>query len=208
MNDPATTTPLPPPTAPDGVDVVDPHRQLVRILDALDTVRGAAEHATENTAGGLVGFDVDGIAYAQAMIAAARASLVMLEDSFTARLVTLFDEADRRWGDVVEVPGVGAITVKKPNRTAKWDHEATARAVIAARMAQTGGEVPDDPDVVADWLLAAAAPAYWRATHLRDDLGINPDAEDDDGERLRRFTRGRPRIDLLVNVTPGKDTVQ
>lgn len=92
------------------------------------------------------------------------------------------------WGERI-VDGIGQVrTYRRPKNT-KWDERGTAYAVLAAKMEETGGEVPD-PGVVIDWLLEAAAVDYYRVTALRA-MGI-------DVSEYRHQEKGTRAVDVPV----------
>lgn len=72
------------------------------------------------------------------------------------------------------VDGVGQVAVYRTRSKEKWDTQGVARAVVDARMEDRGGEVPDDPWEVAEWLLEVLGVQYVRKTAL-DTLGIPRD---------------------------------
>lgn len=96
----------------------------------------------------------------------ARKLLQTLEGSYEA-----FIGGQAPYGES-ELVGVGLVNVRK-SPSLKWDHDRTAAAVLDAHLSGGTGEVPD-PWTVRDWLMEAAAFAYWRKTPLRA-LGIDPD---------------------------------
>lgn len=71
-----------------------------------------------------------------------------------------------------EVEGVGFVEWHRGRDRKAWAHDAVARDVLAARMAEVGGEVVD-PHTVRDWLFDAAHVDYWRTRALRA-LGLDP----------------------------------
>lgn len=71
-----------------------------------------------------------------------------------------------------DVPGVGRVEWRRGATRKQWQHDTIAQAVLDARLAETGGEMPD-PWTVRDWLTEAAHIDYWRVGVLKG-LGIDP----------------------------------
>lgn len=88
----------------------------------------------------------------------------------------------------VEVDGIGVVHVYRSRDGVKWDERGAVQAVLDARMEETGGEVPSDPWVIAEWLLEAGSFGYFRKTALRS-IGIDPSG-------LLESTPGRAKVDL------------
>lgn len=73
-----------------------------------------------------------------------------------------------------ELDGVGQVEWRRGSNYKTWQSEDLASAVIDRHLAERAdGELPT-PWEVRDWILAAAAPGYWRTTVLRA-LGLDPD---------------------------------
>lgn len=101
----------------------------------------------------------------------ARATAQVTEEALTKWIATAWREVGIR--DPQEVEGIGVIDVRRGKERKAWDHEGLGPAVIDANLQLAGGEIPD-PFTVARWVLAAAAPSYWRTTALKA-IGIDPD---------------------------------
>lgn len=73
------------------------------------------------------------------------------------------------------IDGIPAVSVRRTVKSTKWDHEATAWAVVDAHMGRDhlDGDLPP-PWEVQRWFLDAAGIQYWRTTDLRS-LDIDPD---------------------------------
>lgn len=88
------------------------------------------------------------------------------------------------------VDGVGRAFVHRRDAKVKWDERGTASAVVDAKMAERGYEVPDDPMEVVTWLLEAASVGYYRVTALKA-MGIDPDD-------FRHREKGTIAVDISV----------
>lgn len=167
-------------------------------FDCYDGVAAVLHYATEASRfakGGLTGGSLNNAVYALAQIAEARRYLLGVEDAITGRVDELAREAGHRFGDVIEVDGIGTIRLAR-TRTTTWRNEDTLAALIDAHMTKAGGVLPDDPAEVARWITDAVG-VDWRVTALRD-AGVDPDADDGDGP-LRSVKRGRLRVHLTDN---------
>lgn len=71
------------------------------------------------------------------------------------------------------VEGVGQVQVSRSRDRRKWDERGVVQAVLDARMTERGGEMPNEPWEVAEWLLEVLGVGYCRVTPLRA-MGINP----------------------------------
>lgn len=173
------------PTVRAGGDLAGVHE----LADAITTLHGWAEEADRLAVGDL-DTDLHGAAYLLDLVRTTRTHLAAVEQALTDHIGDLWRTA----GHVapVEVAGLGLVGVKRGADRKEWDHSGLTSAVINARMAGTDGQVPD-PFTVADWVLAAAAPSYWRAGALRD-LGIDVDDY---------CTRTRGRTSVII-TTPQK----
>lgn len=86
-----------------------------------------------------------------------------------------------------DIDGIGRVKVTRSRDRTKWDERGVAQAVIDKQMEARGGEMPNDPWEVAEWLLQVYGVNYCRVTPLRA-LGLEPDD--------------------YCDSTPGKPTVQ
>lgn len=86
------------------------------------------------------------------------------------------------------IDGVGKVRVYRSRSSERWDERGVARAVIDAKMEERGGELPDDPGEVAEWLLEAVSVGYARKTVLRG-MGIPL-------EPFYDSLPGKPKVDL------------
>lgn len=77
-----------------------------------------------------------------------------------------------RYG-LVEVPGVGAFKIARSKDRKAWDDRGIVGALIDTHMEARGGELPDTPWTVAEWVLEAAGIAYWRTGALKAQ-GLDP----------------------------------
>lgn len=96
-----------------------------------------------------------------------------------------------RWGEQ-EVEGIGIVKYRRTAKSDRWDERGAAFAVVAAKMEERGGVVPDDPAEVVDWLLEAASVGYFRKTALRT-MGIDP-------ADFHHSERGNPAVDLPKRI--------
>lgn len=92
-----------------------------------------------------------------------------------------------RWG-THEVDGLGVVKYRRTARLERWDERGAAFAVVAAKMEERGGVVPDDPREVVEWLLEAASVGYFRKTALRA-MHIDPND-------YWNAEKGNPAVDL------------
>lgn len=95
------------------------------------------------------------------------------QGSLGARIGGLWDAGETA---VIEIKdeGVEIVATHHAKDPREWDHKALAHAVVRARLAklvEQGAPAPD-PFTVADWLLDAELPSYWRLQEL-DRLGID-----------------------------------
>lgn len=95
----------------------------------------------------------------------ARRDLAMVEATIEAHIVGLWREQGRG-RTMLEVEGAGVVEIHRTTDRKAWDHDALASAVIDAHMDGGTGEQPT-PWEVRDWLMAAAAPSYWRIGALK-----------------------------------------
>lgn len=70
--------------------------------------------------------------------------------------------------------GIGEVWVTRTRSKERWDERGVAQAVIDAKMGERGGEMPDEPWDVAEWLLEVLSVGYVRKGAL-DALGIDRD---------------------------------
>lgn len=135
--------------------------------DAMDLLAAALAKVLEAAAGptGIAGMDAE----------AALRYLRRLRDC-TADLGRLDNDLERhvyligRHGKQV-LDGVGGVSVYRTDARERWDERGVAQAVVDVRMGERGGEIPDDPWEVAEWLLEVFGIGYVRKTALRS-LGI------------------------------------
>jgi len=73
------------------------------------------------------------------------------------------------------IDGIGEVWVARSKDRKKWDERGVAQAVLDHRMNERGGEIPNDPWEIAEWLLDVLAVSYVRVTPLRS-MGLEPDA--------------------------------
>ncbi len=104
---------------------------------------------------------------------------------------------DRYGGNVVH-PTLGSLDMRYGARKVRWDHANTVERLIAARMEEAGGEVPDDPAQVVAWITEAASIGYWRKGVLAEH-GI-----DADDEELVFSERGDPAIKVNRPAGPNR----
>lgn len=71
------------------------------------------------------------------------------------------------------VEGVGQVQISRGRDRRKWDERGVVQAVLDARMTERGGEMPNEPWEVAEWLLEVLGVGYCRVTPLRA-MGIDP----------------------------------
>lgn len=90
-------------------------------------------------------------------------------------------------GDL-EVEGVGRVKVQRSRDRRAWDERGVAQAVIDKRMEARGGEMPNEPWEVAEWLLETFGISYCRVTPLRA-MGLDP-------EMFCESTPGKPTVTL------------
>lgn len=134
-----------------------------RLVDAVDMLGEAVV--------GLDGLTWDQAAVILERVQAARQTLHRSESA-----VETYTVKAMRAAKVKQAPieGVGLFEVRQSKDRRQWDHDALAAAVLDHHLTERAdGELPD-PWEVRDWILAAAAPGYWRTTVLRG-LGIDPD---------------------------------
>lgn len=91
-----------------------------------------------------------------------------------------------RWGPH-EIAGLGIVKYRRTAKSERWDERGAAFAVVAAKMEERGGEMPDPAEVV-EWLLEAASVGYFRKTSLRA-IGIDPND-------YYHSEKGNPAVDL------------
>lgn len=72
-----------------------------------------------------------------------------------------------------DVEGVGRVKIARGRDRTKWDERGVVQAVLDAKMQERGGEMPNDPWDVAEWLLEVLGVGYCRVTPLRA-LGLDP----------------------------------
>jgi hypothetical protein len=92
----------------------------------------------------------------------ARKDLHAVEGNLEVRAARAMAAADTK---AAPVEGVGFVEWRRGRDRREWQHDALAKDVLAAHMAEVGGEVVD-PFTVRDWLLGAAHVDYWRSTVL------------------------------------------
>lgn len=72
------------------------------------------------------------------------------------------------------IDGIGEVWVARGKDRKKWDERGVAQAVLDHQMGERGGELPNDPWEVAQWLLDVLHVDYARVTPLRG-MGLDPD---------------------------------
>lgn len=77
-------------------------------------------------------------------------------------------------GRNVIVEGVGPVDITRARDRKAWDERGMIQAVIDRRMEERGGEMPNEPWEVVEWVLEVASVDYGRVTPLRA-LGLDPD---------------------------------
>lgn len=74
-----------------------------------------------------------------------------------------------------DVPGLGRVKVARGRDRRDWDGRAVVQAVLDKQMEKRGGEMPNEPWEVAEWLLEVLPVDRPRITPLRA-LGLDPKA--------------------------------
>lgn len=83
---------------------------------------------------------------------------------------------------------LGVVEVYRTRDRRAWDVRGVCQAVLDTRMAERGGEMPNDPWEVAEWILEVLPGGDPRLTPLRT-LGLDPEA-------FHTSTPGNPTVKL------------
>lgn len=86
-----------------------------------------------------------------------------------------------------EVAGVGLVRVRAGGSRRNWHTEDLTRDIIAARLTEAGGEIPD-PFTAVRWVLDVANIAYFRTGAMKE-LDLDPDDYSD-------IVSGRPTVQI------------
>lgn len=168
--EPATVTLAVLPANPQvSVEEPDPLEGLT-IAQAVELVQAAVDRLSVAMAGGAVTqLPADEAVRVLAALRAATDDARALDTSLVNHIYLRAEHGKK------VVDGVGEVWVSRTRSGDRWDERGALHAVVAKKMEARGGEVPDDPMEVLEWVLEVAGIGYLRKTALRT-LGVPVDA--------------------------------